>query len=290
MKKPTHKAPPPLSLKEKYDLYEAAVQTPDVHAEWFRGAFFTITGRRPYTFREDFSGTFAISTEFVRTDPLSCAICLDLDEDTLKYGVERARNIAKRERAKPAKRRTPGSATFLSRLLPVKKNVISVTTPKVDLCIACNFSFNIFTERSDLLKYFKAVRKSLKPGGVFMMEVGGGADFTEKKREQRRYRKRGKPWFTYIWDQQDYDPLTGLSRFGIHFKLADGRYYKNVFHYEWRVWALPELRDLLLEAGFSRTTCFWEQADENGDGSDVYNMVEHGDNDYSYISYLCGLV
>ena len=48
----------------------------------------------------------------------------------------------------------------------------------------------------------------------------------------------------------------------IHFKFPDGSRIKNAFSYDWRLWTLPEVQELLAEAGFDRITVYWQGTDE----------------------------
>jgi hypothetical protein len=67
---------------------------------------------------------------------------------------------------------------------------------------------------------------------------------------------------------------------------------KNAFHYEWRLWTLPELRELLLEAGFSKVRVFWEEFEEGDDDDEYlestgkYTEVEEVENQESWVSYI----
>ena len=53
----------------------------------------------------------------------------------------------------------------------------------------------------------------------------------------------------------------------IHFKFKDGSRIKKAFSYDWRLWTLPEIREVMEEAGFSNTRVYWEDEDEEGEGS-----------------------
>jgi hypothetical protein len=48
--------------------------------------------------------------------------------------------------------------------------------------------------------------------------------------------------------------MTVLRREGSlsYFAHREGSALRDAFRYDWRIWSLPELRDLLNEAGFSR--------------------------------------
>src|SRR5690606_26776150 len=104
-----------------------------------------------------------------------------------------------------------------------RENVKSVTRPGSDIVAACNFSFFIFLRWRELVEYFTAVRKSLAKDGVFILEVAGGPGFIEESKERRRFRKpNGDPWFTYVWHQKKYDPISAEGLYAIHFELPGG--------------------------------------------------------------------
>jgi len=92
--------------------------------------------------------------------------------------------------------------------------------------------------------------------------------------------------FTYVWDQASYDPVTGDYHCHIHFRFADGSEMNRAFAYDWRLWSVPEVRELLAEAGFSSSTVYWEGSDEDGEGDGVFKPVEKGEADEAFVSYI----
>jgi hypothetical protein len=102
--------------------------------------------------------------------------------------------------------------------------------------------------------------------------------------EETEYNK-----FSYFWDCQKFNPITNECLYAIHFKPKGGKKFKNVFTYDWRMWSVPELREILEEAGFSQTFCYWEDDDEDGDGSGEYYRSEDEENCESYVVYLASL-
>jgi hypothetical protein len=168
---------------------------------------------------------------------------------------------------------------------------MSVTRPKVDLVIAANFSFYIFKKRSELLHYFKKVRASLEKGGLVVLEMAGGPGMIETLRECKSVQVKDgkkKQRFTYVWDQLSFDPITHDVRYAIHFHL-NGRKMQSAFEYDWRLWSIPEVRDLLTEAGFADTAVYWETEDEEGHGTGEYERRESGDNAVSWIAQVVGI-
>lgn len=263
---------------DKYALYERSVQSPGWHIEWFQKVFQTLKRRPARSLREDFCGTLRLSTEWVASAPENTALGLDLDVETLAYG--------KRMHWKPLK---PAQK---QRLHFRQQDVRTPTAEKFDLIAACNFSFNIFKERSVLVNYFRAALKSLNRDGIFMLEVAGGPGMIGKMRERKTVKapELGLPAgkFVYVWDQRDFDPVTHDVLYSIHFQFADGTQMRDAFVYDWRLWTIPELRDALLEAGFSRVKVYWE-TEHRGQGTGEYLPVERGDNAYSWISYVVGV-
>jgi hypothetical protein len=61
---------------------------------------------------------------------------------------------------------------------------------------------------------------------------------------------------------------------------------KKAFSYEWRLWSAPEIRELLLEAGFRKATVYWEGEDEDGDGNGEFTPDESGVADLAWIAYI----
>ena len=63
---------------------------------------------------------------------------------------------------------------------------------------------------------------------------------------------------------------------------------KDAFVYDWRLYSIPEVRDALLEAGFSDVSVFWESS-HMGKGTGEYVQSSKGDNDYSWTAYVVGV-
>jgi len=70
--------------------------------------------------------------------------------------------------------------------------------------------------------------------------------------------------YTYVWHQPAYEPISGDTLCHIDFKFEDGSRLPRAFSYDWRLWTLPELREILGEAGFRRSTVYWEGSDRRG--------------------------
>lgn len=264
-----------MPTRDKYALYEEAVQSPENDLEMFASAYRGARRREARLLREDFCGTFLLATEWVKRDPENRAVALDIDPEPLASG--RKRHYAKL------------SANQKKRLQVLRKDVVSVTSPKADIIVANNFSFCIFKKRELLVDYFRCCLKSLAPGGILMLELAGGPGMIEKMKERKTiYDSRGKKKFQYIWDQKHFNPINHDARYSIHFKFLDGTRMKDVFTYDWRLWTLPEVRDAMLEAGFKSTMVYWETTHKET-GDEEYLPMEEGDNPWAWLAYPMGL-
>ena len=92
--------------------------------------------------------------------------------------------------------------------------------------------------------------------------------------------------FTYVWEQASYEPISGNYVCHIHFHFPDGSKLKKAFSYHWRLWTLPEIMDLLNEAGFGDVVVYWETEDDDGEPSGEFEPVATGDNDPAFVVYL----
>ncbi len=270
MKRNKKPAPRPLTPNQKYSMYEAAVQDAQQHVDFFQKAGRELLGREPRILREDFCGTSLICAEWVKRDPQNTAFGLDLDPEPLAHGKKVHHSKLTKDQQ--------------NRIELFEQNVIS-KTKKADITVGCNFSFNIFEERATLVNYFKKVRESLVDGGLHILEAAGGPGMIEEMKEQKTLKKaNGEKWFTYIWNQKSFDPITRHGSYSINFKMPDGRMYKDAFVYEWRMWTIPELKDCFMDAGYSDVHVFWELEEDSND----YVRTDKANNDHAWIAYVCG--
>ena len=145
-----------------------------------------------------------------------------------------------------------------------------------------NFSYYIFMTRDELRRYFRRVHRALVDDGLFLLDAYGGSDAFLEIQEKRRVEG-----FTYIWDQHSYNPITGEAVNFIHYRFPDGSQLKKAFTYAWRLWTLPELQELLREAGFGQVTVYWEGTDrKTGEGNDEFNPSTRGEACPGWIAYL----
>ena len=57
--------------------------------------------------------------------------------------------------------------------------------------------------------------------------------------------ERNLDGFTYVWDQHSYNPVNGHVLNKIHFHFPDDTKMTDAFVYDWRLWTLPEIQELL---------------------------------------------
>ena len=261
------KAPRMADLADRHELYEESVQNVEEECDFITRTFESLRGRPALSFREDFCGTASAACEWLRRGPSRSAIGVDIDPEVLEWGrANRVSRLNDEQRA---------------RLQLIQSDVLTVSTPPVDVVGAFNFSYYLFKTRDMMRGYFETVRAALKPDGVFFLDAFGGYEAFEEMREKTK-----QDGFTYVWDQAEYYPVTGDMVCHIHFRFPDGSKMKKAFTYQWRLWTLPEIRELLTEAGFSRVTVYWEGTDEDGDGNGEFTPEEKGEADAGWICYL----
>ncbi len=256
---------------DKYELYSDAVQSPSEDVKFYRDRYIDIRGRdlKPTVLREDFCGGGAISCEWVKLNKNYKSVGLDLDVVPMDYG--RKNYISKL------------TDDQMRRILLIKKDVLTKNLPKADIVCAVNFSYFFFKQREILRQYFANVRDSLKPNGIFLVDIFGGTQCTDAIIDKTRHKN-----FTYFWDQKNFDPFSNEAKFAIHFKY-NKKMYKNVFTYDWRMWTIPEVKEIMIEAGFKSTEVFWEGTARDGSGSGMFKKIEKGEACESWIAYIVGV-
>lgn len=256
---------------DRHELYELSVQEPEAECDLIDQVWREQRGRRCLSIREDFCGTATVCMEWVKRRRDHVAVGVDLDAEVLKWGTDRIPRRLNREQA--------------GRVTLVRDNVLTVETEKVDSVLAMNFSYYLFKTRSELREYFTRAHAALKDDGLFLIDAYGGSDSFLEMEEDREL-----DGFTYIWDQHTYNPITGHAVNFIHFTFPDGSEMRSAFRYEWRLWTLPEVRELLIEAGFRDIAVYWEGTDEEteeGDGE--WSVSTEGEACPGWIAYLVGI-
>ena len=266
---------------DRHHLYEASVQSLDADLDFAAKVFKRHAGRPLRMLREDFCGTAALACSFVLRRQKNRAFGVDLDRKTLDWAREH--NL-------------PRLGEAASRLELIQADVKQVQQTRSDVTLGLNFSYWIFTTRASLLEYFRAALDGLKPDGLLILDLFGGSEAALETIEERQipadqcFDGTKVPAFTYIWDQAHYNPISADFRCHIHFELKDGTRLRKAFSYQWRFWTLPELCDLLLEAGFRRVDAYpddWD--DEENDSNGVFRRRRKFENDGVWLGYAVGV-
>jgi hypothetical protein len=254
-----------------HELYELSVQDPDNEVDIIGQIWSEQRGRTCLSIREDFCGTAAVAIRWVAADTSHTAIGIDLDDDVLAFANTKAAEELDSEQ--------------LKRIELKKGDVLSTNSTPVDCLLAHNFSYFIFKQRAKVIEYFRVALEELADDGLFVLDAYGGSDsFVEMEEE------RDMDGFTYVWDQHKYDPVTGDVINHIHFRFPDGTKIDKAFSYEWRLWTIPEIREMLIEAGFGSVVVYWEGTDEDTEeGNGEWEAVEQGEACEGWIAYVVGV-
>ncbi|RMG99768.1 MAG: class I SAM-dependent methyltransferase [Deltaproteobacteria bacterium] len=255
---------------DRHALYQQAVQSPEADVEFFTQAFRELRGRMPKSLREDFCGTAYLATTWAASKRGRTAIGVDLDAPTLEWG--RAHNVE------------PAGRSVARRVELLCADVLDVETPAVDVICAMNFSFCVFHDRATLRRYFENARRALVDDGILVLEIYGGTEAIEAREESRPC-----DGFTYVWDQDRFDPIHNRTLCYIHFRFPDRSKMERAFVYDWRLWSIPELREVLEEAGFTSSVVYWEEVDDDGDGTGEFRRTESEEQQESFLAYVIGL-
>ncbi|HHJ13636.1 MAG TPA: class I SAM-dependent methyltransferase [Gammaproteobacteria bacterium] len=248
-------------------MYEQSVQDTGFEYEFVDVNFRRIRGRTATRLREDFCGTARMCCEWVRGRPENRAIGVDFDPEVLEWS--RANHMAALDDDQRA------------RVTLLQDDVRSVRTEPVDIVLAMNFSWQIFEQRKVLVDYFAGVRDALVDDGILFLDAFGGYEAYQEIEEKTRHKG-----FTYVWEQESYDPVTGHMVCNIHFTFNDGSRMERAFHYEWRLYGLPELREILLDAGFSKVTVYMQGWDEDDEPDGNFQPAEHAEADAGWIAMI----
>ena len=240
-----------LTAFDKHDLYELCVQNPEALIPLLNA----IHGKQPLTLAEDFSGTSILSHQWVAQSDSHCANCVDLDQEALNKHGDHPR---------------------------INKQLINVNdaTDPADILFVGNFSVGYHHTRAELISYLKQAHTRLKAsGGTFLCDTYGGENAYTLGGVHRPTPMGDGRLCRYTWEQRDADPLTGMVTDVIHFRIEHAgnitEEYDDAFTYHWRLWSVPELRDAMLEAGFTKVQCYAKLPDAVDDEGNAYiNPIE----------------
>lgn len=270
----------------KLALYRRSVQHPEAEVSFLNRAYQHYNrDAPPLLLREDFAGTAAVASAWVRMHDEHQAMAIDSHGPTTRW-AQREANEQLRERADD--------------LHIVQADVLGVTGPKVDITCALNFSTFIYHDRAGLKQYFKSARRGLRPDGLLVVDAYGGPGAMRTGVQSRPIPpeppldlgnpRAGLSGFLYQWEQRSFDPVTHRTECRIHFDLDGGKRLDNAFIYRWRLWTLPELIELMLESGFKTAQAWCDRYDPKAQTSDgVYRPIKKMPARADWIAYVIGV-
>jgi len=253
---------------DRHYLYQESVQDTEAEIDFVEETWAELRDRPAELLREDFCGTANTACEWIRRDPQHYSLGVDLDAEVLEWG--QLNNLAQLD------------TDQLSRIQLLRENVLYASPALADIVLAMNFSYYLFLAREDLLDYFRCVHAGLVEDGIFFLDAYGGYDAPREIEEERECEG-----FTYVWEQASFNPIDASMTCHIHFKFPDRSRMDQAFSYHWRLWSLPEISELLTEAGFSDVTVYWEGTDEKtNEGNGIYEPADVGDADPGWVCYI----
>jgi hypothetical protein len=259
-----------MKVFDKYAYYQSTVQNPAADIDFMRGTYRSINRKSPLVFREDFCGTFMNSVHWVNHVRGGKAYGVDIDREPLDWG--RTHNATKLD------------PKLQKNLLVVQKSVLAKDLPSADIICALNFSYMTLKKREDFAEYLKKCRQKLNSGGLLFMDCMGGTDCQIPNEEVRDY-----PGFRYTWELETFDPIHNHANYSIHYRVKGGGFHRRVFTYDWRMWSIPEIREMMEDVGFRESRVYWEGNKRNGEGNGVYSLTEKGEPCETWIAYIVGV-
>lgn len=258
-----------LSLEQKYHLYENSVQCHSADIDFINEQYQKIHGKKPLVLREDFGGTGLLACSWTAQSPDHKAYGIDLDPEPMNYGM--TNHYSKLTEDQKA------------RMHYIEGNVLHDQDFKADVTVAFNFSYFIFKKRHELIDYFKKVKAGLNSDGVFFLDIFGGTETGQELVEETEHDSH-----SYFWDCDKFNPITNECQYYIHFKVGNTK-YEQAFSYDWRMWSIAEIREILMDAGFSKVITYWEGEDEDGDGDGNFYMSDKEENCESWVTYIAAI-
>lgn len=258
-----------LDTDSKYKLYERAVQNPPTDIKFINREFRKFFKTKPLSLREDFGGTGLLTTLWTKQSNKHLGYTIDLDPVPARYGIE---NHFKKLKPKEQ-----------ARTHYIEGNVLSRYAFKTDVVVAFNFSYYFFKSRDLLKQYFRKAFEGLKREGLFVIDAFGGTETIIPQVD-----KTDCGDFFYFWDCVFYNPVNNECRYDIHFKRGRNL-YKTVFTYDWRMWTIRELTELLTEVGFDKVVVYWEGDDGEGGGNGQFKPTKKEENCPGWLAYVVGV-
>ncbi len=254
------------SLSNPFEIYQRAVQSPEADVALLQHIYTHSRGVSGYRLREDFCGTGLTLSHWIAQGKGFTGEGYDIDPAPVEWGLKN--NFA-----------GVGTVASSSTLQVADARSWSQISP--DIRCAFNFSYWVFREQRQLLDYFSGVCADLADGGVFVIDVTGGIDCLSEEPYES-----DADGFTCVWQQSNFSPVDHSADLTLRFRFDDGSELDPPYRYRWRVWSIPELNQLLTQAGFSSTEIWWQ----NDDAMDVgFEITSKGRNDACWVACIAAL-
>jgi hypothetical protein len=92
-----------------------------------------------------------------------------------------------------------------------------------------------------------------------------------------------------VWEQESFSVVDHHIVCHIHFRFRDGSMRRRAFTYDWRLWTLPELTDLLRDSGFRDPEVYLEGWDDDADEADgIFRRRRRFDQMAGWVGYVVG--
>lgn len=251
----------------KYLFYEKSAQDAFSDLRFIEGVLKKAgVQRRCRVLREDFCGTGLLANLWIKSKKERHAHAVDISVDPIAYGIQA--------------HTTQLPPKLQKKLNYLQSDVRSPRLPRADLAVAFNFSYMTFHSRTDLMKYFRNVHRSLGPKGFLFLDCFGGSSVAEMDTLVRK-----NALGTYMWDCVTFNPISSVGHWSIHWKPKGRKKMRDVFMYHWRLWTPMELQEALRETGFE-VEVYWEKLNSKGRETGVFESTNFAISSRQWICYI----
>ena len=63
----------------------------------------------------------------------------------------------------------------------------------------------------------------------------------------------------------------------------------KAFTYDWRLWTLPEIQEILVEAGFSTAEVYLHDFNDEGESDEIFRLRKTYENTQGWVAYVVGI-
>ena len=144
--------------------------------------------------------------------------------------------------------------------LPLRRRGFQIHKP-VDAVIATCDGVNYLMTEEDLLSFFRAAKRAIRPGGALIYDVS-----TPHKLKNilcAGLMCEDRPDITYLWQNTWHERSQTVDLDLCFFiREADGRYRRTEEHQSQRAWDMETLKNVMWKAGF-RGVCMYSEATLN---------------------------